>query len=244
MIQSSWATDETRLRTLIPRCRDLKVVSEPIKLEFWFDFSSPWAYLGWTRLKLLQKTFGLQLKIELRPILLSALFREPQLPSTVISGHKGRQTQLDFSNWVKFGSTVDRQEGCSDEGIGFRWPDVIPIRNEVCWKYNHSVSDKEILKTVLEEAGFDSELLLKEAGSPAAIETLFHNMGVAKEAVMCGVPTVRVFRRESQYTWTQSGDFVWGQDELAVVEDLISGWHEHLEEVAVSGKQRTPGTRL
>ncbi|KAI5928624.1 thioredoxin-like protein [Camillea tinctor] len=65
-----------RLIDLIPRCRKPTPLREPVKLEFWFDFASPWSYIGWTRLESLKRRFGSQLEIELKPVLLGALFRE------------------------------------------------------------------------------------------------------------------------------------------------------------------------
>jgi 2-hydroxychromene-2-carboxylate isomerase len=67
------------LSSLHPRCvRNVpeKGLQAKTKLEFWYDFSSPWAFLGWTQLGRLQKTFGSGLEIEMKPILLGALFRE------------------------------------------------------------------------------------------------------------------------------------------------------------------------
>ena len=49
---------------------------EEVKMEFWYDFSSPWAFLGWTQLARLQRIFGPGLKIEMKPFLLGILFRE------------------------------------------------------------------------------------------------------------------------------------------------------------------------
>ncbi|KAI8634543.1 protein disulfide [Xylariaceae sp. FL1651] len=259
------ASDGIRLRELIPRCRDLEVLNKSVKLEFWFDFSSPWAYLGWTRLKGLQKVFGSQLQVELKPILLGALFKDigaPQMPSMVISEQKRRYNLLDLLDWVKFWSTVDQQEGYSERAIGFRWPDTFPIRSpsllrcaianpdcvpvlyEACWALNRNVSDEGALKQVLAEAGYDGEQLLAKARLPATKEALFANTQAAKEAGFCGVPTYRVFHRGPKDTWAQMGSFVWGQDELAVVEDLIAGWDEALGELATSRENGTWGSRL
>ena len=45
---------------------------------------------------------------------------------------------------------------------------------------------------------------------------------------LCGVPSYGVFRRNTgqDQDWKQTGDIVWGQDEMAVVEDMIAGWDE------------------
>jgi 2-hydroxychromene-2-carboxylate isomerase len=68
------------LEALVPRCvpLDRREVpqGEEVKLEFWYDFSSPWAFLGWTQLARLQRIFGPRLKIEMKPFLLGILFRE------------------------------------------------------------------------------------------------------------------------------------------------------------------------
>ena len=48
----------------------------------------------------------------------------------------------------------------------------------------------------------------------------------AKDIGICGVPSYRVYRRKERQgdaEWKLFGDIVWGQDELAVVEDLIAG---------------------
>jgi hypothetical protein len=64
---------------LQPRC--LRVLPVPKQnrqtmVEFWYDFSSPWAFLGWTQLERMKREAGIELKIEVKPMLLGALFRE------------------------------------------------------------------------------------------------------------------------------------------------------------------------
>ena len=66
------------LQNFMPRCSRGRGIGadEEVKLEFWYDFSSPWAFLGWTQLARLQRQFGDKLQIELKPFLLGILFRE------------------------------------------------------------------------------------------------------------------------------------------------------------------------
>lgn len=64
------------LAGLQPRCLSSSNATTPAKLEFYYDFSSPWAFLGWTQLERMKREAGPQLEIELKPILLGALFRE------------------------------------------------------------------------------------------------------------------------------------------------------------------------
>jgi 2-hydroxychromene-2-carboxylate isomerase len=66
----------TGLRSLIPRCMGSNRLPAKAKVEFWYDFSSPWAYLGWAQLQRLQRTFGEDLEVVMKPFLLGILFRE------------------------------------------------------------------------------------------------------------------------------------------------------------------------
>jgi 2-hydroxychromene-2-carboxylate isomerase len=64
------------LRTLMPRCISSNRLSNKVRVEFWYDLSSPWAFLGWAQLSRLQRTFGPRLEIVMKPFLLGILFRE------------------------------------------------------------------------------------------------------------------------------------------------------------------------
>lgn len=89
------------------------------------------------------------------------------------------------------------------------------------------MSDDKVLGEVIQEAGYDAAKILAEANSDKVKQDLRARTKEAKDVGICGVPTYRVFHKivnSSASTWQQSGDLVWGQDELAVVEDLIAGW--------------------
>ena len=64
------------LARLQPRVLHHSNPTKPTKLEFYYDFSSPWAFLGWAQLSRMKREAGPKLEIELKPILLGALFRE------------------------------------------------------------------------------------------------------------------------------------------------------------------------
>lgn len=65
-----------QLKSLMPRCIASNTLREKVRVEFWYDFSSPWAFLGWTQLSRLQRVFGHNLEIVMKPFLLGILFRE------------------------------------------------------------------------------------------------------------------------------------------------------------------------
>lgn len=64
------------LKELLPRCCPNYKISDRIRVEFWYDFSSPWAFLGWTQLDRLKRTYGDKIDIVMKPFLLGILFRE------------------------------------------------------------------------------------------------------------------------------------------------------------------------
>lgn len=99
------------------------------------------------------------------------------------------------------------------------------LLDHACWERNLDMSSDEVLAQVIDKAGHDSKRVLERANSPSVKKELRSRTAQAKELGICGVPTYIVFHRKagSAEEWKQRGDMVWGQDELAVVEDLIAG---------------------
>lgn len=55
------------LKGLMPRCVEGSEVKGRVRVEFWYDFSSPWAYLGWTQLERMERLFGGRLEVVRKP---------------------------------------------------------------------------------------------------------------------------------------------------------------------------------
>jgi 2-hydroxychromene-2-carboxylate isomerase len=70
---SQWSK-APRMLDLLPRCKR-GPASGRKRLEFWFDFSSPWAFLGWTQLERLRRQYGTKLEVVMKPILVGGLFK-------------------------------------------------------------------------------------------------------------------------------------------------------------------------
>ena len=96
-----------------------------------------------------------------------------------------------------------------------------------CWEHNKDMASDEVLHSVIAEAGYDAESIMAKANSPDIKQDLRARTKEAKDTGICGVPSYRVFRRKvgsGDQAWELASNIIWGQDELAVVEDLISGW--------------------
>lgn len=129
---SHWARVPS-LKTLIPRCKPHTTPQQAptkTKLEFWYDFSSPWAFLGYTQLARLQRQFP-ALQIEMKPFLLGILFREigaPNLPMAAVSKAKAQWVRQDHADWTAWWNAINEQEGNKDAAIKFHWAEKFPIR--------------------------------------------------------------------------------------------------------------------
>ncbi|KAJ4345089.1 hypothetical protein N0V95_005936 [Ascochyta clinopodiicola] len=259
---SQWS-GVSALATLMPRCVPYseKKLSRRVKLEFWYDFSSPWAFLGYTQLARLQRTFGSNLEIIMKPFLLGILFREigaPNMPMLAVSPTKATWSRQDHADWTAYWNAVNTSEGGAEEHIDFRWADIFPIRTptvlrvaivepkavpllySACWEQNIDVSNDKVLASVLDGAGYDGASLLAKANDPTIKAKLRENTAAAKAAGICGVPTYRILQQTGTDGWEPHGGLVWGQDETNVVEDLIAGWDvEKSSEVAEPRKTLT-----
>ena len=117
------------LKSLVPRCVPSNDPHGRVKVEFWFDFSSPWAFLGYTQLERLKKTFGKDLEIVMKPFLLGILFREigaPNLPMAAVSPAKALWSRQDHADWTEYWNAISRQDGGRE--VKFYWADIFPIR--------------------------------------------------------------------------------------------------------------------
>ncbi|EME40092.1 hypothetical protein DOTSEDRAFT_179024 [Dothistroma septosporum NZE10] len=235
------------LQALLPKSTRVGIpTGTEVKLEFWYDFSSPWAFLGWTQLARIKRQFGKKLHIEMKPFLLGILFREigaPNTPMAAISEQKRNYSTLDHSDWVRWWNAINEQDGCPDKNIDFYWADKFPIRTptvlraalvepklvdvlyRACWERNLDMSSVETLEKVILQAGYNGAGVLTRANCLDVKQDLRARTLEAKESGLCGVPSYRVFRRQagSLNRWSQVGDIVWGQDEISIVEDMIAG---------------------
>ncbi|KAL5117418.1 hypothetical protein ACEQ8H_004734 [Pleosporales sp. CAS-2024a] len=243
--------------SLLPRCipasRPCRRVAT--KLQFWFDLSSPWAFLAYTQLPRLRRRYS-HLQIEMKPFLLGILFREigaPNMPMLAASPAKAAWSTQDLADWTAWWNAVGTAEeaGARAQSLRFTWPRVFPIRTPTalrvglvqeksldalyaaCWQHDKNVSDERVLAHVLTRAGYDGPELVRRANEVEAKARLRGLTAEAKALGICGVPTYRVLRDDGAGGWKPVGGLVWGQDETNVVEDLIMGWDpETSEEMA------------
>eukprot|EP01084_Bolivina_argentea_P089607 161652_1 len=192
-------------------------------LEFYFDFSSPWAYIGYCRLYELK---GFVNNIIYKPILLGALFRDigtPNAPALAMSNKQREYGSIDLERWKKIAG-VNLQFNTN-----FPIRTVLPLRVFIinnktidciyrgAWQWNVNIGNENHLCKLLNDYGFNGNELIKKAKSDKIIKRILrNNTEFAKEKGMFGVPSYVI-----------NGDyhrFIWGQEKLDFVKDLCCGW--------------------
>ena len=186
-------------------------------LEFWFDFSSPFAYLASTQVEALARRNGVALRY--RPFLLGALFKAvgtPDVPLFEMTEPKRRYYAQDLEDWAAWW------------GLPFHFPSHFPVRTvlplrvslldersvlplyRALWAEDRDIADPAVVRAVLDEAGLDGGALIAGTEDPAVKASLRQNNADAEALGVCGVPTFRV--GEALY---------WGQDRLYRVNEAV-----------------------
>ncbi len=194
-------------------------------LQFFFDFSSPFAYLASTQVEALAQRTGATLRY--RPFLLGALFKAvgtPDVPLFAMPEAKRRHAGLDMYRWA------------DHLGVPLRFPTRFPMNTvkalrmvlqlpdeqkaaliapiyKAYWAEDRDIADDAELSAIASEAGLDGAALVagtKEEPVKARLKA------ATEEAVrlgLFGAPSFLV------------GDLLfWGQDRLVFVEKALQGW--------------------
>ncbi|MSQ03458.1 MAG: 2-hydroxychromene-2-carboxylate isomerase [Myxococcales bacterium] len=185
------------------------------KLEFFFDFSSPFAYLAASQVVGLSRRTGAELV--LRPLLLGALFRDlgtVDVPILGMSELKRQSTLVDLGRWARWW------------GVPLEWPAGFPLRTVLPLRIFLGSPTAERMNRIFAAAWGRGEDIsrpgvLAALGVTAAElasaseqrEPLVAATAYARDSGVFGVPSFRV----------NEGALFWGQDRLDMVERACRG---------------------
>lgn len=195
----------------------------PPRLEFWYDFSSPFAYLASTQVERVAREAGAELAW--RPFLLGALFRAigtPNVPLLAFAEPKQRYLRLEMQRFAR------------EYGVPFRFPSRFPMKTVAAlrmalgagdavarlshamfsayWVDDCDLDDATTLERICRTADVDPKLVI-DANSEALRGALRRATERAVELELCGAPSFRI------------GEFLfWGQDRLRFADKALRGW--------------------
>ncbi|MDC0717147.1 2-hydroxychromene-2-carboxylate isomerase [Nannocystis bainbridge] len=192
------------------------------RLEFWFDFSCPYAYVASTQVEQLARRAGAEL--DLRPMLLGGVFKARGTPQNLAATLNPAKARHNFD---------DMRRQAQRAGVPLRMPASHPMRTvealrcvlaaelslplihriyRAYWDENADIADREVLARAIAEVGLDAAAILARAESPEIKDALRRRTDEAIARGVFGVPTYFV------------GDqLFWGQDRADMVEAALGG---------------------
>lgn len=192
----------------------------PKTLEFFYDFTSPTAYLAWARLPSIVQRTGA--KLVYRPMFLGGVMQATgnRPPGTVEA--KGKWMAADLQRWAKrFDTPFVRNPHfpmmtLMVQRAAHGWIDrpdfekyLAAIFN-AAWRKQQNIADKDTLAAIVAEAGFSAADFFAAAEDPANKEKLKATTDEAIARGVFGAPTFFV-----------GEEMHFGQDRLDFVEEAL-----------------------
>ncbi len=193
------------------------------RVEFWFDFSCPYAYVASTRIEAVARRAGAELDV--RPMLLGGVFRARGTPQNL-------SATLNPAKAVHNMNDMRRQ--AQQAGVPLHMPPGHPLRTvealrcllavgppfmplahrfyRAYWALGQDIGQGEVVAAILTEAGLDARAVRERATSDAIKDELRRRTDEAVERGVFGVPTCFV-----------GDELFWGQDRLDMVEAALGG---------------------
>lgn len=191
-------------------------------LEWWFDFSCPYAYLSSTQVEALAERTGA--KLEVKPMLLGGVLRAVGQPQRLFEAHgaeKARHNANDLQRYANlFGAEYAMPSGHPFRSVealravlvtGIPMPLIHRIYRAY-WVEGRDISDREVLGALLTETGHDAAEVLAKIDEQATKDDLRRRTDEAIERGVFGAPAFVV-----------DGELYWGQDRMGHVEAALGG---------------------
>lgn len=199
-----------------------------VKLEFFFDCSSPWTYLGFHNVQPMAKRLGVD--IIWKPIIVGGVFNKVNMPvyenrANPPVPRKADYTSKDMQDWARLaGLTINMPPKCGhpvnavkcmraclvmqDEGK------LVPFATaafEALWIDGLDLAKDDVLAGLCKQVDFDPDGLLARIAAPEIKDRLRANTDEVIDRGGFGSPTIFV----------NDTDMYFGNDRLVLVEAAI-----------------------
>tara|TARA_B100000035_G_C21025664_1_gene566104 strand:- start:857 stop:1456 length:600 start_codon:yes stop_codon:yes gene_type:complete len=195
------------------------------KIEFYFDFASPNAYLSHKVLKQIVEKKNVEVKYI--PVLLGGIFKatnnKPPMEQFFGVKNKNEYQNLEMERFIKRhglhnfkmnphfpvislqiirGAVAAEMDGYLEDYI-----DKVLVH---MWEEPKKMDDPEVIKTAYDESGFDSEKLMAQMQDPDVKAKLISNTEAAVERGVFGIPTFFI-----------DDEMFFGKDTLWQIEEIL-----------------------
>ena len=192
------------------------------KVEFYFDFSSPYTYIASTRIEKICEDNGVDL--EWKPFLLGGVFNEIGSVPAIQIDNKFRYLRQDF------------EQSAIYYGVDFKFPDLFPLNSvrsmrgafaaqekgklveythemfRLYWTQGIDLSKADILGETVANIGIDTEWFVNRIAEQDIKDKLREETNTAIERGVFGAPTMFV-----------DDQMFWGNDRLDFLDRYLKG---------------------
>lgn len=192
------------------------------KIEFFYDFRSPYSYLAFTQLR------DMDVEIALRPMqILKVMEKVGNVPTTITCAAKGRYARNDLARWAhRYGIKLNPSnmrdndgDACSRAVLAAASPAeaaaITLALYRACWSEGKTLASTDDVLSAIAAAGLDSSTVATRINDPAVIAQLEANTNEAADRGVFGSPTM--FVGGTLFFGNDRLDFV--REELARLED-------------------------
>ncbi len=192
----------------------------PKRVEFFYDFTSPTAYLAWARLPAIIERTGAQLVY--RPMFLGGVMQTTGNRPPGMVAPKGAWMAADLQRWAKRYDTPYKpnphfpmmtlmvQRAAQEWVARPDFEKYLAAIFNAAWQDQKNIADKAVLAEILTGAGFSAEEFFAAAENPANKEKLKATTDEAVARGVFGAPTFFV-----------GDEMHFGQDRLDFVEEAL-----------------------
>lgn len=192
------------------------------RLEYFFDYVSPFAYLADTQLSALAERTGAE--IVYRPFFLGGVMQAAKNSPPITVPNKGRYMFADISRWIRrYGVDLNPNPNfpvntlhamrCSVASLDEpRFRDFHHAMFRGVWVEGKNMGDEAVLQVTIDGAGLDGAAVLARSKDQGVKDTLRRNSEEAVERGAFGAPTFFV-----------GDEMFWGNDRLEFVEEALRG---------------------
>ena len=192
------------------------------KVEYFFDYVSPFAYLADTQLPaLFART---KAEVVYRPFFLGGVMQASKNSPPITVPNKGRYMFTDIQRWAKrYGvpanpnphfpvNTLNAMRAAVAAVDQPNFADFHRAMFRGVWVDGQNLADEAVLKSTIDAAGLDGAALLARSKDQAVKDTLRKNSEEAVERGAFGAPTFFV-----------GDEMFWGNDRLDFLEETLKG---------------------